>query len=134
MWKGTDGLFLVAAVNRIRQERGCTVVQALRRAFKRDGGSPIVRHKKSLHGLSNRALQARYQEAAAYWALMIDRHLSEKQRAIFDEWAEAAAQLHKAIARYDEAKRRLEAVLHGGLPPSPWPSSPGLFAKSPWPR
>ena len=65
IWRGLAGYLLVKAVEEIQaaNER-YSVARAIRKAIKTD---PILKGYKPIHRISDRALQARFQQAADYW-------------------------------------------------------------------
>jgi hypothetical protein len=66
IWRGLAGYLLVKAVEEIQaaNER-YSVARAIRKAIKTD---PILKGYKPIHRISDRALQARFQQAADYWS------------------------------------------------------------------
>jgi hypothetical protein len=67
IWKGSAGYWLVKTVEEIQEANGrCSLAQAIRKAVKTDS---VLKNYKPLRRISDRALQARYQQAAEYWAL-----------------------------------------------------------------
>lgn len=66
IWRGLAGYLLVKAVEEIQaaNER-YSVARAIRKAIKTD---PILKEYKPIHRISDRALQARFQQAADYWS------------------------------------------------------------------
>jgi hypothetical protein len=66
IWRGLAGFLLVKAVEEIQwaNER-YSVARAIRKAIKTD---PVLKGYKPIHRISDRALQARFQQAADYWS------------------------------------------------------------------
>ena len=86
IWRGLEGYFLVSEVEKIQAaDKSCTVAKAIRRAIRTH---LILKECKTVHRISDRALQARYQQAAEYWADAIRADLRkelERAREDFDE-------------------------------------------------
>jgi hypothetical protein len=76
IWRGLAGYILVTAVEEIRTNgRQRSLAQAIRKAIK---VHPILKDIKAVHRLTDRALQARYQQAADFWADALERNLSKE--------------------------------------------------------
>jgi hypothetical protein len=67
IWRGYAGLSFVFAVNEIRKQESCSIAQAIRYVKKHIPGWGEL-----LQGVSDAALQVRYQEARKYWALFLN--------------------------------------------------------------
>ena len=65
IWKDLEGRVLVQTVQAIQAGRDMTLAQAIRRAVKT---TPELHRHVTIRHLSDRALQARYQEALSHWA------------------------------------------------------------------
>jgi hypothetical protein len=63
IWRNHEGLLFVTFVNLIRRGKSCSTVQAIRYAMEHVSGLENL-----LQGVSDAALQVRYQEALKYWA------------------------------------------------------------------
>jgi hypothetical protein len=65
-WRGYGGSFLVSAVEEIlATDERCNLATAIRRAIRIH---QILKDCNEVHGISDRALQARYQQADDFWA------------------------------------------------------------------
>jgi hypothetical protein len=66
IWRGIQGYLLVSEVEKIRAaDEKCTVAKAIRKAVRT---ASILKDRAEVRRISDRALQARYQQAAEYWA------------------------------------------------------------------
>ena len=66
IWRGHEGYFLAKAVEEIRAEdKRCSLKGAISRALKTH---PSLKNSKAIHRMKGRALEARYQQAADFWA------------------------------------------------------------------
>jgi hypothetical protein len=89
IWRGLQGYYLVLAVEEILANEHITVSRAIRKAIRTDD---LLRERKEVHRLSDRALQARYQQAADYWADAVQARLKKDldlAREIFAGWVRA---------------------------------------------
>jgi hypothetical protein len=107
IWKGYEGYRLVVLVKLIREEKHCSLADAIRQAVKNDpvlkSCKTIVRLlKKDPHYLTE--LQIRYQEAAKHWSYATD--LDEDEARNRDVW-DAARRAVGAIERLAAAIRTL---------------------------
>jgi len=69
IWRGLAGYWLVKSVEEIQAgNKSCSLARAIRKAVKTD---PVLRDCKPIRRLSDRALQARYQQAAEYRAVAL---------------------------------------------------------------
>jgi hypothetical protein len=76
IWLGVQGYFLICAVDEIlAADDRCTISKAIRKAVRTD---PILKDREEIRRLPDRALQARYQQAAYYWAEALAHKLKEK--------------------------------------------------------
>jgi hypothetical protein len=75
IWLGSKGYRLVCAVDEIRAaDERCTISKAIRKAVRTD---MLLKDSKEVRRLSDRALQARYQQAWDYWADALAHKLKE---------------------------------------------------------
>jgi hypothetical protein len=103
IWRSLVGFLLVQAVEKIQTENpSFTVAQAIRRAIKKH---PILKDCKAIHRLKDRALQARYQQAADYWSLALEGELRK-------EMERASERLDRAIEIVETLRGHL-ATLEG---------------------
>lgn len=110
IWRGYLGLHLVMTVAEIRGEGPRrSVAQALRLAVKND-----ALLKSKMQTLDDRELQARYQEAADYWAFLSGGARDARQRAAWGACEAAQAQESAAAARYGKAMVALDRLLARG--------------------
>jgi hypothetical protein len=66
IWRGLAGYLLVKAVEEIQAaDERYSVAKAIRKAVKT---YPILKGSGPIHRVSDRALQARFQQASEYWA------------------------------------------------------------------
>lgn len=73
LWLSLEGYFLVKTVEEIRaRNKHYSLARAIRKAIK---VHPILKDNKAVHRPTDRALQARYQQAADFWADALERDL-----------------------------------------------------------
>lgn len=98
MWRGYGGLFFVRAVNVIRETKSCSIAQAIRYVKKHIHGL------EELRGVSDAALQVRYQEALKYWALFLN---PEECDAVLAQHTASSRRVSAAIDRVRAAWDRV---------------------------
>jgi hypothetical protein len=98
MWRDSDGLFFVRAVNSIREVKRCSTVRAIRYVKERIWS-------EKLRGVSDAALQVRYQEASKYWALYLN---PEECDAVIAQHAASSQRMSVAIKRHLAAWGRVK--------------------------
>jgi hypothetical protein len=100
IWKSVEGFRLIEEVEEIRARRQCSIACAIKSATKRD---PRFRG-------TDRALQARYQEAVQYWSFLRGSYLEEV--AALDVRQQAAIERFRiALDRWASRARGLSVTL-----------------------
>jgi hypothetical protein len=99
VWKGFAGLLFVRMVNKFRARRRCGPAHAIRQVRK----LPPFRIHESIRRLSDRALEARYQEASTYWSLYLAPQVA---------WESVANDIAANGQRAERATQQLCAALH----------------------
>ena len=103
IWKGHEGGYLVLAVEEIlakHKENGRrpSLADAIRWAVKTD---PVLQRTKAICRLTDRALQARYQQAADYWSKSRSDPLYRDLDASYKRAADAFGRLLSLEAAFD---------------------------------
>jgi hypothetical protein len=76
LWRGPAGYLLLLSVEKMQlKDRRRSLAQAIRVAIKTD---PALKDFEAMHRLSDRALQARYEQAADFWADRVGQLLKRR--------------------------------------------------------
>lgn len=93
IWRSLEGFLLVKAVDEIRAENErYSVARAIRKAIKTD---PVLKDCEHMRRISDRALQARYQQALQYWSPALENSLHKKLEEVREQLTEANEGIHR---------------------------------------